>query len=94
MEMITKDGHDRIAHAGIQRLRTKLSRRWRGFKHPGWHRLDPTWAERIVAGAAIGRGEVVVDLGAGVGALTLASCPAGVERKNLENRESPKSPRR
>jgi hypothetical protein len=37
----------------------------------GWHRLDQDWAERIVAAAAIRPGELVVDLGAGTGALTL-----------------------
>ena len=36
----------------------------------GWHRLDPYWAEQIVATAAIWPGELVVDLGAGTGALT------------------------
>jgi 23S rRNA (adenine-N6)-dimethyltransferase len=36
----------------------------------GWHRLDPTWAERIVADSGVGRGDLVVDIGAGSGALT------------------------
>ncbi len=43
----------------------------------GWHRLDKDWAERIVAGAAIRPGELVVDLGAGTGALTLPLLKAG-----------------
>jgi 23S rRNA (adenine-N6)-dimethyltransferase len=43
----------------------------------GWHRLDPYWAEQIVAAAAIRPGELVVDLGAGVGALTLPLLEAG-----------------
>ena len=43
----------------------------------GWHRLDPDWAERIVASAAIRPGELVVDLGAGTGALTLPLLEAG-----------------
>ena len=43
----------------------------------GWHRLDPDWAEGIVASAAIRPGELVVDLGAGVGALTLPLLGAG-----------------
>jgi 23S rRNA (adenine-N6)-dimethyltransferase len=43
----------------------------------GWHRLDPDWAERIVANATIRPGELVVDLGAGVGALTLPLLEAG-----------------
>jgi 23S rRNA (adenine-N6)-dimethyltransferase len=43
----------------------------------GWHRLDPYWAKQIVASAAIRPGEVVVDLGAGTGALTLPLLAAG-----------------
>jgi 23S rRNA (adenine-N6)-dimethyltransferase len=43
----------------------------------GWHRLDPYWAEQIVASAAIRPGELVVDLGAGTGALTLPLLQAG-----------------
>ena len=39
-------------------------RRW------GWHQLDPAWAERIVADAGVGRGDLVLDVGAGLGALT------------------------
>lgn len=39
-------------------------RRW------GWHQLDPAWAERIVADAGVGRGDLVLDIGAGLGALT------------------------
>jgi 23S rRNA (adenine-N6)-dimethyltransferase len=43
----------------------------------GWHRLDSYWAERVVAGAAIRPGDLVVDLGAGTGALTLPLLDAG-----------------
>jgi 23S rRNA (adenine-N6)-dimethyltransferase len=43
----------------------------------GWHRLDSYWAEQIVADAAIRQGELVVDLGAGTGALTLPLLEAG-----------------
>ncbi|QOR70451.1 methyltransferase domain-containing protein [Ruania alkalisoli] len=39
-------------------------RRW------GSHRLKGSWAERIVRGAGLGGGELVLDLGAGTGALT------------------------
>jgi 23S rRNA (adenine-N6)-dimethyltransferase len=39
--------------------------------------LDPYWAEQIVAAAAIRPGELVVDLGAGTGALTLPLLEAG-----------------
>ena len=43
----------------------------------GWHRLDSYWAERVVAGAAIRPGDLVVDLGAGTGAFTLPLLDAG-----------------
>jgi 23S rRNA (adenine-N6)-dimethyltransferase len=36
----------------------------------GWHPLVDEWAARIVADAAVRRGELVVDIGAGEGALT------------------------
>jgi 23S rRNA (adenine-N6)-dimethyltransferase len=39
--------------------------------------LDPYWAEQIIASAAIRPGELVVDLGAGDGALTLPLPDAG-----------------
>jgi 23S rRNA (adenine-N6)-dimethyltransferase len=41
-------------------------RRW------GWHRLDPTWAARLVADANLPRRAVVLDVGAGLGAVTCA----------------------
>jgi 23S rRNA (adenine-N6)-dimethyltransferase len=43
----------------------------------GWHRLDPEWAARIVAAAAVRPGELVVDIGAGEGALTAPLLAAG-----------------
>jgi 23S rRNA (adenine-N6)-dimethyltransferase len=39
-------------------------RRW------GWHALDPDWAERLVADARLPPGALVLDVGAGAGALT------------------------
>lgn len=36
----------------------------------GWHPLAPEWARRLVAAAEVGAGDVVLDLGAGTGALT------------------------
>lgn len=36
----------------------------------GWHQLDPAWAERLVDASGVGRGDLVLDIGAGLGALT------------------------
>jgi 23S rRNA (adenine-N6)-dimethyltransferase len=36
----------------------------------GWHRLNPRWAEQLVATSGIGRGDLVLDIGAGDGAIT------------------------
>jgi 23S rRNA (adenine-N6)-dimethyltransferase len=46
-------------------------RRW------GWHQLDPRWAERIVGDAGVGKGDLVLDVGAGFGALTEPLLAAG-----------------
>jgi 23S rRNA (adenine-N6)-dimethyltransferase len=43
----------------------------------GWHALDPEWARRIVADARVQRGELVLDIGAGTGALTAELVRAG-----------------
>ncbi|HKA82983.1 MAG TPA: rRNA adenine N(6)-methyltransferase family protein [Acidimicrobiales bacterium] len=43
----------------------------------GWHRLSPRWADRIVADAHVCPGDLVVDIGAGTGALTAALVAAG-----------------
>ena len=43
----------------------------------GWHRLDERWAEAVVAAADIRAGELVIDLGAGTGGLTLPLLDAG-----------------
>jgi 23S rRNA (adenine-N6)-dimethyltransferase len=36
----------------------------------GWHRLGDEWAARVVAAAEVRPGELVLDIGAGTGALT------------------------
>ena len=39
-------------------------------KQWGWHQLDDSWAERLVDASGVGRGDLVLDVGAGLGALT------------------------
>ncbi len=46
-------------------------RRW------GWHRLDDRWARRLVAGAGVQPGDLVIDVGAGEGAITGPLVSAG-----------------
>jgi 23S rRNA (adenine-N6)-dimethyltransferase len=43
----------------------------------GWHPLEPDWADRLVASSPVRPGDVVVDLGAGEGALTFPLVRAG-----------------
>jgi 23S rRNA (adenine-N6)-dimethyltransferase len=43
----------------------------------GWHRLDERWAARVVEAACVRPGELVLDLGAGTGALTAPLVAAG-----------------
>ena len=43
----------------------------------GWHRLGATWADRLVADAGISPGDLVVDIGAGTGAVTAPLVAAG-----------------
>jgi 23S rRNA (adenine-N6)-dimethyltransferase len=43
----------------------------------GWHQLDSRWARRIVDHAGINPGDLVLDVGAGAGALTAPLLAAG-----------------
>jgi 23S rRNA (adenine-N6)-dimethyltransferase len=43
----------------------------------GWHQLDTRWAERLVASSGVGPGDLVVDVGAGRGAITAPLVAAG-----------------
>jgi 23S rRNA (adenine-N6)-dimethyltransferase len=43
----------------------------------GWHRLADEWAARVVAAAEVRPGELVLDIGAGEGALTRPLVAAG-----------------
>ena len=43
----------------------------------GWHQLDPDWATRVVAWAGVRRGDLVLDVGAGEGAITAPLLAAG-----------------
>ena len=45
----------------------------------GWHPLDSRWAQRIVDSAGITPGELVLDVGAGLGALTAPLVRAGAQ---------------
>lgn len=39
-------------------------------KQWGWHQLADSWADRLVDASGVGRGDLVLDVGAGLGALT------------------------
>lgn len=43
----------------------------------GWHPLDSRWAQRVVDAARVKPGELVLDVGAGLGALTAPLVRAG-----------------
>jgi 23S rRNA (adenine-N6)-dimethyltransferase len=53
-------------------------RRW------GWHQLSAEWAERLVAEASIEAGDLVLDVGAGRGALTGPLLDAGARVVAIE----------
>jgi 23S rRNA (adenine-N6)-dimethyltransferase len=45
----------------------------------GWHQLDRRWAKQMVVDAGIGPGHLVVDIGAGAGALTSSLVEHGAQ---------------
>jgi 23S rRNA (adenine-N6)-dimethyltransferase len=49
----------------------------RGRSPWGWHRLADRWADQLVADAAVTPGELVLDIGAGTGAITAPLVAAG-----------------
>jgi 23S rRNA (adenine-N6)-dimethyltransferase len=49
----------------------------RSRRECGWHRLTDEWAARLVAGAGIRPGELVLDIGAGIGVITAQLLGAG-----------------
>ena len=42
----------------------------RGDARWGWHELDSRWVSRLIAAADVGPGDLVLDVGAGTGAIT------------------------
>jgi 23S rRNA (adenine-N6)-dimethyltransferase len=50
----------------------------------GWHQLSSRWARRVVADAGIAPGDLVLDVGAGTGAITRALVAAGARVVAIE----------
>lgn len=59
-------------------MRVDRARYW------GWHQLDSTWAQRIVCGAGIRPGDLVLDVGAGSGVVTRALLERGARVVAIE----------
>ncbi|MEP6665471.1 MAG: rRNA adenine N(6)-methyltransferase family protein [Nocardioidaceae bacterium] len=58
-------------HPSYWRSQPRSRRQW------GWHCLGPEWAQRVVDASAVGAGDLVLDVGAGTGALTAPLVAAG-----------------
>jgi 23S rRNA (adenine-N6)-dimethyltransferase len=63
------------------RRSTRFGTRW------GWHQLDDRWATRLVALADVSPGDLVLDVGAGRGAITNALLRAGAHVVAIELHE-------
>jgi len=50
----------------------------------GWHQLNSCWARRVVADAGVAPGDLVLDVGAGTGAITSALVAAGARVVAIE----------
>lgn len=50
----------------------------------GWHQLEAPWAERLVDASGVGRGDLVLDIGAGLGALTRPLLARGAQVVAIE----------
>ena len=61
--------------------RSRRSERW------GWHQLDRRWAARLVALAEVSAGDLVLDVGAGRGAITSELLRAGAHVVAIELHE-------
>ncbi len=61
------------------RRRHEPPQRWRAREpvHWGWHALSDAWAAKVVAAAGVQPDDLVVDVGAGEGALTVHLLSAG-----------------
>lgn len=65
--------------ADFTRPRTQSAPPGRPERYWGWHRLRADWAARLVSDSDLGPGDLVLDLGAGDGALTAPLARTGAD---------------